>query len=68
MNPTFNNVQTFSFSIDIAAPLAVGASYVDPVLNGVSYNVFGVLNDLTPSGLGAFNLVRLITGPDFYAQ
>ena len=67
LNPTFSNVQTFAFSIDIAGPLTAGTSYINPVLNGVNYNVFGTLA-ATPSGFPAFNLVRAIAGPEFYSQ
>ena len=67
LNPTFSNVQTFDFSIDIAGPLVAGATYVNPTLNGVTYNVFGVLA-ATPSGFPAFNLVRNIGGAEFYNQ
>ena len=65
--PQFSNVQTFGFSIDLTMPLAAGASYVDPALNGVVYNVQGSLAP-TPSGFPAFNLQRTIGGSEFYAQ
>ncbi len=65
--PAFNNVQTFSFLIDIAGPLAPGV-YSDPTLNGVEYSVSGSLPSGSPSGFPAFNLQRTITGADFYAQ
>ena len=65
--PIFSNVQTFSFTIDIDAPLAAGV-FNNPSLNSVEYNVSGVLASGTPSGFPAFNLVRAITGADFYAQ
>ena len=67
VNPTFSNVQNFSFSIDIAGPLTAGASYINPVLNGVNYQVFGTLGT-TPSGFPGFNLVRAIGGAEFYSQ
>ena len=67
LNPTFSNVQTFSFSIDIADPITPGANLVNPTLNGVEYNVFGTLAN-TPSGFPAFNLIRTISGTDFYDQ
>lgn len=67
LNPTFSNVQTFAFSIDIAAPLTAGATYNNPLLNGVNYNVSGTLG-ATPSGFPGFNLVRAISGTDFYSQ
>ena len=65
--PIFSNVQTFSFTIDIDAPLAAGV-FNNPALNSVEYNVSGTLASGTPSGFPAFNLVRTITGADFYAQ
>lgn len=67
LNPTFSNVQTFEFTIDIAGPLTAGTTYTNPVLNSVDYRVFGFL-DVTPSGFPAFNLVRSITGAEFYSQ
>ena len=67
LNPTFSNVVTFDFQIDLAATLTPGG-FFDPVLDGVDYNVFGALAPGTPSGFPAFNLVRTITGTDFYAQ
>lgn len=66
-SPAFSHVQTFGFSIDIAAPLVAGATYANPVLNSVIYNVYGTL-DNTPSGFNAFFLQRSIVGGDFYAQ
>jgi len=66
LTPTFSNVRTFVFSIEIDGPLVSG-SYVDPLLVGVDYQVAGVLAD-TPSGFPAFDLVREIAGPEFYAQ
>ena len=67
LNPTFSNVQTFQFSIDIAGPLTAGTVYNNPTLNEVNYSVFGFL-DITPSGFPAFNLIRSISGADFYGQ
>lgn len=67
MTPAFSNVQTFSFTIDIDGPLAAGV-FNNPSLNSVEYNVSGALASGTPSGFPAFNLVRTITGADFYAQ
>jgi hypothetical protein len=66
LNPTFSDVQTFGFSIEVAEPLAPGA-YDDPVLVGVEYNVSGRLAT-TPSGFPAFNLQRTIGGAEFYNQ
>jgi hypothetical protein len=67
LTPVFNNVTSFSFSIDVAGTLAPGA-YVNPTLNGVQYAVVGVLTDDTPSGFPGFNLQRTIGGAEFYAQ
>lgn len=66
LNPTFSNVRTFGFSIDVAGPLAPGA-YDDPALVGVDYRVFGQL-DMTPSGFPAFDLERSIGGAEYYDQ
>ena len=66
LTPTFSNVQTFEFSIDVAGPLAPGV-YDDPLLSGVEYHVRGTL-DTTPSGFPAFNLIRSIGGAEFYSQ
>lgn len=68
MTPAFSNVTTFSFTIDIDGPLAAGVVYTDPSLNSVEYNVFGTLESGTPSDFPAFNLVRTITGEEFYNQ
>ena len=67
LNPTFSNVVTFSFSIEVAGPLAPGV-YDNPVLVGVEYRVFGQLAQGTPSGFPAFNLERTIDGSEFYDQ
>ncbi len=63
----FSNVQTFSFTVDVAGALSAGTIYTNPDLNSVSYNVSGSL-DSTPSGFRAFNLVRNIANNDFYLQ
>ena len=68
LTPTFSNVQTFSFAIDIADPMTPGAVLDNPALHRVVYNVFGTLEAGTPSGFPAFNLQRTITGADFYDQ
>jgi len=65
--PFFNNVQTFSFTIDIDAPLAAGV-FNNPSLNSVVYSVSGTLPSGSPSGFSGFNLERTITGVEFYAQ
>jgi hypothetical protein len=68
LTPSYSNVTTFAFSIDIAATLSAGTTYTNPVLNGVDYNVFGTLAPGTPSGFSAFNLVRSIGGAEYYSQ
>lgn len=67
VTPVFNDMQTFKFEITIAGDLEAGI-YDDPTLVDVNYNVFGNLPDSTPSGFGAFNLVRSILGAEFYTQ
>ena len=67
LTTTFSNVRTFDFAIDIDGPITAGTSFVNPKLNSINYRVFGQL-DATPSGFPAFDLVRSITGADFYAQ
>ena len=64
----FNVIRNFEFVIEVDAPLAAGMSYSDPALVGVFYNVYGVLDEPTPSGFPAFNLLRTIGGAEFYAQ
>jgi hypothetical protein len=66
--PTFSNVLTFSFMIDIDGPLVAGVSYTNPSLNSVVYNVSGALAPGTPSGFTGFILERTITGTEYYAQ
>lgn len=68
LTPTFSNVLTFGFEIDLVGPVTPGAILSDPALNSVNYNVFGSLAQGTPSGFPAFNLVRNIAGPEFYSQ
>ncbi|MDH3903549.1 MAG: hypothetical protein OES90_10060 [Xanthomonadales bacterium] len=67
LNPTFSDVQTFAFTIDLAVPVTAGTGYSDPALTSVNYIVSGTL-DGTPSGFPAFNLVREILGAEFYTQ
>ena len=62
----FNDVATFSFTIDVAETLVAGTTYTDPTLNSITYRVEGVLNQPTPSGFPGFTLVRSIPGADFY--
>lgn len=66
VTPTFSNVRSFGFSIEIDGPLVAGV-YANPLLIGVDYRVAGTL-DTTPSGFPAFNLVRSIGGAEFYDQ
>lgn len=69
MTPVFNRLRDFDFTIDIAGAIVPGRTYMNPVLNSVNYNVFGILDtDPTPSGFPAFDLRRTITGSEFYAQ
>jgi hypothetical protein len=67
LNPTFNDVHTFEFSININLAINAGTNYVNPELNGVDYHVSGTLAN-TPSGFPAFNLVRSIGGAEYYTQ
>ena len=67
LNPTFSDVHTFAFTIDLAVAVTAGSSYSNPELTSVNYNVSGTL-DNTPSGFQAFNLVRAILGSEFYTQ
>ena len=67
LNPTFSDVHTFAFTIDLAVAVTAGSSYSNPELTSVNYNVSGTL-DNTPSGFSAFNLVRAILGSEFYTQ
>lgn len=68
ISPVFSDVQTFAFTINLNVPLSLGTTYVNPALNGVVYQVFGVLVPGTPSGFPAFNLMRNIGGAEFYSQ
>jgi len=63
----FSDVDEFSFTIEIDEPLAVGV-FDNPPIISVSYRVFGRLVAGTPSGFPSFELVREITGEEFYAQ
>lgn len=62
-----SDVDLFDFQIEINAPLAAGV-YNNPPLTSVSYRVFGSLIEGTPSGFEVFDLMREITGEEFYAQ
>jgi hypothetical protein len=66
LNPTFSDVQTFEFTIEVEGPLRRGA-FLDPALVGVVYHVFGELES-TPSGFSTFNLHRTIGGAEYYQQ
>ena len=68
LSPQFNQLNTFSFTIDVDEPLVAGGVYNNPILSGVQYNIFGVLPQGSPSGFPAFNLVRNIGGAEFYTQ
>jgi len=67
VTPVFSDVGFFTVTVEIDAPLAVGA-YVDPDIISVNYQVTGVLAPGTPSGFPAFDLQRSMTGAEFYAQ
>lgn len=67
VNPEFNQVATFHFTIDVDGELVSGV-YNDPVLNSVNYRVQGTLVNATPSSFPAFDLQRDIDGTEFYAQ
>ncbi len=63
----FSDIEIFEFTIDIDAPLAAG-QFENPPISSVTYRVFGMLVEGTPSGFPGFNLEREITGEEFYAQ
>jgi len=65
---TFNNINQFDIEISVAEPLVAGGVYNNPLLNQVDYTILGSLPNATPSGFPAFNLVRSLTGTDFYNQ
>ena len=67
-SPVFSDVQFFSITIQVDETLAVGADYANPAITQVTYQVTGNLVAGTPSGFPAFDLVRDITGAEFYAQ
>jgi hypothetical protein len=48
-------------------PLSLGL-YIDPSIISVNYRVFGSLEAGTPSDFTSFDLVRDITGIEFYEQ
>ncbi len=63
----FSDVDTFSITVIIDAPLAPGV-YVNPDIVSVSYAVSGSLTPGTPSGFPSFALQRDMDGTEFYAQ
>ena len=68
VSENYNALRNFDFTIDINAPLTAGGVYSDPTLNGVNYNIYGILDDPTPSNFSAFDLIRTIGGSEFYTQ
>ena len=67
VSPVFSDVGFFAINIEIDAALAPGV-YVDPPIINVTYQVTGVLEPGTPSGFPSFDLMRNISGSEFYAQ
>ena len=67
VTPTFSDVHTFQFSIELVAELMPGVVYLNPEIIGIEYSVSGSL-DNTPSGFSAFALQRTISGEEFYTQ
>ena len=65
--PTFNDAQTYDFTIEIDEVFAPGV-FSNPTLSSVVYNVSGVLSEPTPSGFPGFVLQRTIGGDEFYSQ
>ena len=63
----FSNVDFFAIDIEIDAPLRPGV-YVDPEIINVTYQVTGELEPGTPSDFPVFDLMRDMTGAEFYAQ
>lgn len=66
-DPVFSNVASFFIHIEVTGELEPGV-YFNPDLEFVNYTVSGSLNPGTPSGFPSFNLVREITGEEFYQQ
>lgn len=64
---TFSDVSDFSIEVLIDAPVTPGR-YVDPPIELIAYRVQGTLAADTPSGFEAFELVRELSGEEFYAQ
>jgi hypothetical protein len=67
VTPTFSDVQSFQFAIDVSSQLIPGTSYNNPQLYCVDYLVSGSLSD-TPSGFRSFGLERTIAGDEYYNQ
>ncbi len=63
----FSDVDFFTITIEIDAPLAAGV-YINPQLISVDYQVTGDLQAGTPSEFPSFDLLRSMTGAEFYAQ
>lgn len=63
----FSDVEQFSITIEINAPMVPGV-YNDPEIINVTYRVTGDLEPDTPSGFESFDLQRIMTGDEFYAQ
>ncbi len=63
----FSDVDFFSITIEIDAPLAAGV-YINPEIISVDYQVTGELEAGTPSEFPSFDLQRSMTGTEFYAQ
>ncbi len=63
----FNDVETFSFSIEIEGELRVG-SFTEDDLVSINYAVSGELSEETPSGFDFFPLERTIQGAAFISQ
>jgi hypothetical protein len=65
---TFNEVNDFRFDVRLAGDPTVGV-FSNPMILDVDYRVFGKLPQTTPSGFGAFLLLREhFDGTEFYAQ
>ncbi|MEM8911705.1 MAG: hypothetical protein AAGC97_08050 [Planctomycetota bacterium] len=62
----FNHVTRFDFEIIVDDVLQPGRTYTNPVIDRVNYRIDGVLPDPTPSMFGGFQLVRSISGAEFY--
>ena len=63
----FNTINNFQFDIEVSEPLVAGATYSNPALVTVDYEIFGSLPSPTPSMFPAFLLTRSIPGASFYS-